>query len=201
MQHVLDVAARAFAERGFHDVSMDEIAAAAGVSKPVVYSHFESKDGLYEAVLLHAGDELAERVRGGATAADAPEERLWGGILAFVETVEEHPDWWLLTRRAAVAGEPFVGMARRVGDEITELISGLFVEGAELAGVSGGAVVIEPLAQAFHGACAALADWWISHPEVPAGTVAITLMNMMWMGFGDLVEANVWLPPEAREDS
>ena len=58
---------------------------------------------------------------------------------------------------------------------------------------------MEPLAQAFVGACAAIADWWLAHADVPKGTVALTLMNMMWMGFGDLVQADVWLPPEARE--
>jgi AcrR family transcriptional regulator len=199
MRQVLDVAAKAFAERGFHSVSMDEIAAAAGVSKPVVYTHFESKDGLYEAVLLRASDELAERVRASAAAATTPEARMWAGILAFVETVEEHPEWWLLTRQAAVAGEPFADMARRVGDESGALIAGLFTENAEVAGVGGAEVVIEPLARAFVAACAAIADWWIAHPDVPSGTVALSLMNMMWMGFGDLVEANVWLPPEARE--
>jgi AcrR family transcriptional regulator len=199
MQHVLDVAARAFAERGFHMVSMDDIAAAAGVSKPVVYTHFESKDGLYEAVLERSSGELAERLRASVAAAATPEERMWAGILAFVDTVEEHPEWWLLARQAAIAGEPFAGMARRVSDEMGAVIAGLFTDAAEQAGIGGGVAAIEPLARAFVGACGAIADWWIAHPEVPAGTVAITLMNMLWMGFGDLVDTNLWLPPEARE--
>ncbi len=60
-------------------------------------------------------------------------------------------------------------------------------------------MVVEPLARAFVGACGATADWWLGHPEVPSGTVALTLMNMMWMGFGDLVDAHLWLPPEAMD--
>src|SRR5947207_415766 len=87
MRHVLDVAGREFAERGFHEVSMDDVAAAAGVSKPVVYTHFESKDGLYEAVLAHAADEFTARVRAGVVPQETPEERMWAGILAFVDAV------------------------------------------------------------------------------------------------------------------
>jgi len=169
MRRVLEVAGRVFAEQGFHDVSMDDVATAAGVSKPVVYTHFESKDGLYEAVVLHATDEFATRMRESVVPAESAEERMWNGIVAFADAVEEHPEWWLLIRQAA-----------------------------NLVGLGGAESTIEPLAHACVGACAAMADWWIAHPEVPKGTVAITLMNMMWMGFGDLVEANVWIPLEAR---
>jgi AcrR family transcriptional regulator len=200
MRHVLDIAGRAFAERGFHEVSMDDIAKAAGVSKPVVYTHFESKDGLYEAVLRNAADDFAARVRAGVGAKQAPEERMWAGILAFLDAVEEHPEWWLLTRQASVsADEVAVGLARRAQDASSELIGALIAEDASHTGMATPAETTEPLARAFVGACSAIADWWIAHPEVPKGTVAMTLMNMMWMGFGDLLEANVWLPPDARE--
>jgi AcrR family transcriptional regulator len=199
MRHVLEVAARTFAAQGFHDASMDEIARAAGVSKPVVYTHFASKDGLYEAVLLHASREFAERVRSGVAPEQTPESRMWAGVLAFVDAVEEHPEWWVLTRQAALAGDPFATFARRVNEATSELIAGLLTETAALAGVVGAAATIEVLAHAFVGGCAATADWWITHPETPKGTVAITLMNMMWMGFGDLAEAKIWLPPEARQ--
>src|SRR4029079_6353945 len=97
---VLEVAGRAFASEGFHAVSMDDVADAAGVSKPVVYSHFGSKDGLYEAVGVHAVEAFTERVRAGVAPADTPEQRMWAGILVFVDAVEEHPEWWLITRQA-----------------------------------------------------------------------------------------------------
>src|SRR5437588_9017179 len=92
MHHVLEVAGRVFAEQGFYDVSMDDIAAAAGVSKPVIYTHFESKDGLYEAAVLHASEEFAARMRSTVTPAQSAENRMWVGILAFVDAVEEHPE-------------------------------------------------------------------------------------------------------------
>ena len=124
---------------------------------------------------------------------------MWAGIQAFVDAVEAHPEWWLLTRQAALLADPeLAALAQRVADSNREMIAALFADTADLAGLGGAEDTIELLAAACVGACAALADWWTAHPDVPKGTVAITLMNMLWMGFGDLVEANLWIPPEAR---
>ena len=57
-QQLLDVARDVFAERGFHATSMDEIAEAAGVTKPVLYQHFPSKRALYVELLTDTGDQL-----------------------------------------------------------------------------------------------------------------------------------------------
>jgi AcrR family transcriptional regulator len=57
---ILRASAQAFAERGFADTSMDDVAAAAGITRLIVYRHFDSKDALYAAVLQHVRDRLAE---------------------------------------------------------------------------------------------------------------------------------------------
>ena len=57
---ILAAAAAAFAERGFAETSMDDVAAAAGITRLIVYRHFDSKERLYEAVLQHVRDRLAE---------------------------------------------------------------------------------------------------------------------------------------------
>src|SRR5213080_3115010 len=61
-RQMLEVAGRVFAARGFHDASMDEIAQGAGISKPMVYSYFGSKEGLYFAYIELAGQRLLERM-------------------------------------------------------------------------------------------------------------------------------------------
>ena len=53
----------------------------------------------------------------------------------------------------------------------------------------------EALAAALVGAGESLADWWLDHPEESAGAIAARLMNLVWMGFGNLVEGQVWRPP------
>lgn len=60
---ILAAAARAFATGGYADTSMDDIAAEAGVTRLIIYRHFDSKQGLYEAVLDHTRDHLAEALR------------------------------------------------------------------------------------------------------------------------------------------
>jgi len=59
---ILAAAAEAFAERGFGDTAMDDVAAAAGITRLIVYRHFESKEALYAAVLQHVRDRLAEEL-------------------------------------------------------------------------------------------------------------------------------------------
>jgi AcrR family transcriptional regulator len=196
VEQILDAAVSVFAERGFHAASMDEIAARAGVSKPILYTHFESKDGLYEAILQRSAQLMTDRIGASAQAVGAPDERVWAGILAFLDIVEEHRDWWIASQQAVIAGEPFASAGAKVNAAMVTLIEDLAVRTASESGIGGDALAsLEPLAHAFAGACERIAFWWVGHPEVPKGTVAIQLMNMLWMGFGNLLETKLWLPP------
>jgi len=81
---MLEMAGRIFAARGFHDASMDEIAEAAGVSKPMLYSYFGSKDGLYFAYVNAAYRELIAAIdEAVALAGSDPEEQLRLGTVAY----------------------------------------------------------------------------------------------------------------------
>src|SRR6266566_3286502 len=122
---ILEVAVEAFAARGYDGASVGEIAAAAGVTKPVLYDHFASKRALYVALMESIRDELTAR---GAAAmqADAPlEARIRTAIEAFFAYVEERP---AAARVLLVAprGEPeLVEPARRVQEEATSALSAL----------------------------------------------------------------------------
>jgi len=96
---MLDVAGRVFAERGFHEASMDEIAEGAGISKPMIYSYFGSKDGLYFAYIELAGQRLLTRMDEAAASVDDsravdPEARLLATSLAFFAHVDENREEW-----------------------------------------------------------------------------------------------------------
>ena len=71
-QQILDVAGAIFARAGYHSASMDEIADAAGVSKPMLYAYFSSKEGLYLAYIKRAGGQLLERLVSARARDDAP---------------------------------------------------------------------------------------------------------------------------------
>ena len=177
--------------------AIDDAADHLGLSKDALLSRAEILR--YSTTL--AMNKLIERMRAAVLPEQSAEERMWSGIQAFLDAVEEHPEWWLLTRQAALLSEDELShLAQEVHESISDTIAMLFTDTANLMGVGGAATTFEPLSRAFVGACAAVAEWWIAHPEVPKGTVAISLMNMLWMGFGDLVEANLWLPGAIAED-
>ena len=101
-RQLLQVAEEVIAERGFQAASMDEIAVRAGVTKPVLYDHFGSKDGLLAAVIARAGGQLREAVQRAVTDAEGPEEELARGVHAYFEFIEEHaPTWSSLLGEAA----------------------------------------------------------------------------------------------------
>jgi AcrR family transcriptional regulator len=94
---VLDAALRVFVERGYRGTSMDEIARAAGVTKPVVYECYPSKEELFGALLEREEARLLEGVAGALPAQpsfDDVEGLLAGGLKAFLAAAAENPDSW-----------------------------------------------------------------------------------------------------------
>src|SRR3954471_17010778 len=83
-REMLAVARRAFARHGFGEASMDDIAEAAGISKPMLYNYFESKGGLFYACVREEAGRLFDVVRSAAAAPDLPpDERLCRGFVAL----------------------------------------------------------------------------------------------------------------------
>lgn len=80
------------ARKGYHDTTMTDIAEAAGVTKPVLYQHFESKRDLYRTVLEDIGTRLQSAVIEAASAAETPRLRAEAGMRAYAKFVEEDED-------------------------------------------------------------------------------------------------------------
>jgi AcrR family transcriptional regulator len=195
-QQMLEVAERAFAERGFHAASVDAIAEGAGISKPMVYAYFGSKEGLYRACMAQARERLFEALRRGADAGAAPDEQLWLGLLGFFTFVQEESDSWAVLLGDVTAGTgPFAQEGAEVRREIAGLIGDLLGRAARAEGLDEAAMgMLQPLARALMGAGEALAVWWTEHPEEPAERVALVLMNFAWNGLGELVRGRRWTP-------
>lgn len=197
---MLDCAIQVFARDGYEAAAMDEIAEAAGISKPMIYAYFGSKSELYVAALRHSGDQLRAAIGAAVEPHDPVESRLWLGILALLDAVEAHPEWWRMSREAVMRGGEPAQIAHRVQEEMMGLVGGEFAEAATASGVGGTALsALDMLGNSFVGSCEAACRWWLEHPEVPKGTVALQLMNLVWMGLGDLLEGELWVPEEARE--
>ncbi len=174
-RQMLEVAGRSFAARGFHAVSMDEIAEQAGISKPMLYHYFGSKEGLYVAYVRQQGNALLAGMRDAADPGASPTDRLWGGTLAFLGYVDEHrPGWALLYREAASQGGPLAVEVAQLRARIAAIVQRLFlsVGAADADGTS------EALAHAFVGAGESVANWWLEHPDESREQVARMLVRL-----------------------
>jgi len=193
---LLAIAYEEFARNGYDDVSMAAIAKRAGVSKPIIYSHFGSKDGLYAACADHLVEPMLERVEVAARASETADGQLWAGILAQLEFIDENRSEWRVFVRDAAArgGTPGITLAqgrRRVIALLSDLV--------ESASRAAGAPSLpeserDAFAHALQGAVEQVANWWEEHPGETALAVAMRVMNFAWVGFGGMAEGRFWAP-------
>ncbi len=192
---MLDVAGRVFAARGFHEASLQEIARDAGISKPMIYSYFGSKEGLYFAYIELAGRRLLTRMAKAADRVDNAgvidaQARLLATSRAFFAHVDENrEEWSVLFGELAGRGAPFSREVAAVRKDITNRTAALFELVLRRAGTApekvGGA---EALAYAFVGAGESLANWWLEHPEESTDAMANRLIEFAWSGLEHLLE-------------
>jgi AcrR family transcriptional regulator len=179
---VLDAAEEIFAARGLAGASMAEIAARAGVTKPVLYDHFGSKDGLLAAVIRRAGDELRAAVQEAVTGADSPADALARGLRTYFEFLDRQAMSWpaLLSE---VGGSP-AGLAalESVRREQADYIAALIAD--ELPKRRRNAADV--YAQVVIGACERLASLRADDPGLDAATATARLMDVFWRGFSGL---------------
>lgn len=161
-QLILDEADRTFAERGYHASSMEDIAAGAGVTKPVVYAYFGSKDGLYLAALERAGERLAGLLAGAGEGL-APAVRVDAATRAFVAFVREQGPAWVLALGSA-EGPVAAAVAEHRG-RITRLVAQALVVVGEDRGAAVSPALADAGARAVVGAAEALAAWAVEGPE------------------------------------
>lgn len=201
---ILEHAITVFGTRGYHNVSMDDIAEQAGISKALVYQHFESKDDLYMAVMNSFMRELGEKVLPAWGQDLPPSERFWRGFVAFFDFIEENKQaWGVLYRDAVEIDDDIVKGIHQLNNEMATHIAAVFE--AELAERDVNPLLRQYALVAGHavvGACHALADYWLEHPEETRLRMASTAMAVLWQGFDQLIErGQPWLPtPEMMKD-
>jgi AcrR family transcriptional regulator len=176
---ILDVAGRVFAARGYHAASMDEIAAHADVTKPLIYAYFGSKESLYVAYIERAGQELLARLRA-ATVPTAPAtERLHAGVLEFLHFVDERRDGWqVLYSEAAARGGPLAKEVASLREAVAKMIKRLLMHSTSREASAETAAALDGVSHAFVGAGESLANWWLTHPELPAERAAELLIAL-----------------------
>ncbi|MCP3103390.1 TetR/AcrR family transcriptional regulator [Myxococcus sp. K15C18031901] len=105
-----DAALRLFAEKGVTQLTVKELADAAGVARGTVYNHFESVDSLFQQVATRLADEMHERVTASFEQTADPAQRLANGIRFFVRRAHEEPHWGRFLVRFAVSTPTLQGL-------------------------------------------------------------------------------------------
>jgi AcrR family transcriptional regulator len=196
---MLAAARRAFEERGYRDASMDDIAAAAGITKPMLYAYFGSKQGLYEACLEQVTGELIEVLEaGGRRGTD--DVAFWHGLLALFDWVEANERAWAFLYLDDRGGPPGLAPVRARSRAVVAAASArLFAQSSLRDGISPDVAARgEGVAYALFSAVGGAIEWWLEHRDEPKEMHALRLMNLLWQGLGDLQQGRLWFPPPER---
>nr|WP_290056681.1 TetR/AcrR family transcriptional regulator [Amycolatopsis sp. MEP2-6] len=185
---ILAAAGDVFASAGYDAAGMREVAAAAGISTPVLYDHFPAKAELYAALLESEVDGLLAGW-GALPPSDDPEVLLRGRVSAIFAWIESHERGWRMIF-AETPSDPAVASVHRQGQaRATANLAGLF-HGVplDLTARIPRPLADEVLAEACKSALNAIATWWWRHREVPREEVVALTADLLWRGLAALTE-------------
>ncbi|GAA1628128.1 TetR/AcrR family transcriptional regulator [Kribbella alba] len=186
-REILDAAERIFGDRGYQGTSMDDIAAQVGVSKPLIYQYYGSKDGLFLACLSRLRAQLLDAVSDAVlTAADA-EQAMYAGFVAWFEFLDEHPRAWsVIVDEGMLAAGPAAQAADEVRADFVELIATM-VRLNLPPNRETDEEEIQIVAQSISGATERLAIWRSRNDNAPSpAKIAETLQRILWQGLHTL---------------
>jgi AcrR family transcriptional regulator len=179
---LIDVGRSVFAERGFEAASVEEIAARARITKPVIYEHFNGKEGLYAVVVDREVQSLIQHITQ-ALVADNPRALLEQAALAFLTYIEEEPEGFRILVRDSPVTSSTGTLASVIGDIATQveyILRGEFEQ-------RGFDIKLSPLySQALVGMVALVGQWWLDAGEPKKDVVAAHLVNLAWNGLREL---------------
>ena len=181
-EQLLDVSRRLFAEKGFELTSVEEIAARAEVSKPVVYEHFGGKEGLYAVVVDREVRSLLDRLTTALTAGH-PRELLEQAALALLEYIEQETDGFRVLVRESPMGSA-TGNFSSVLNDVAHQVEYILAREFKSRGYDG--KLAELYSQALVGMVALTGRWWLDVRKPRKETVAAHLVNIAWNGLSHL---------------
>ncbi|GAA2605075.1 TetR/AcrR family transcriptional regulator [Actinomadura fulvescens] len=193
-EQLLTIGRTLFAERGLDGTSVEEIAAAAGVSKPVVYEHFGGKEGLYAVVVDREFERLLALVTDALNSAVHYRGKLEKAALALLEYIEENPDGFRIIVRDSHGGTgtgSFASLLSEIAGEVE------YVMAQELDRHDYDEKFAPMYAQMLVGMVALTGQWWLDARKPKREEVAAHMVNLAWNGLSGL-EPRPSLDPRRR---
>lgn len=182
-RQILQAAHAEFAQRGFQAVTMDDIAARVGVTKPLLYAYFRNKEHLYIACMRPSGDALLAAVARAIGSGEDPVRALRAGVHAVLAFLDADRDAWrvLFDESLPTGGE----IAAQVGDyrrRLCELVVSRLADGLPEPRSQRAVAEITALSHAVLGACEAIAGWWLSGGGIATDEAAELLISTLEPG-------------------
>jgi AcrR family transcriptional regulator len=172
---ILDAASRLFGARGYDGARLDDIAAAAGVTKPILYRHFDGKQALYLALLERHRDDLG-RFAGAIPDRGSIDQRLRAVLEVWFAYVETHTYAWRMLFRDTGGGPEVQAFRLQVHARARAVL-------VEIIRSTGKAPIprheLEPLAELLSMGMASLVLWWLENPDANREAI-IDAMVRVW---------------------
>ena len=196
-EQLIVVAKALFAEKGFEGTSVEEIAARADVSKPVVYEHFGGKEGLYAVIVDREVEALLGALSGALASRAHPRQLVERAALALLGYIEESPDGFRILVRdspVAQAGGTFSSLLGDVAAQVEVLLGDQFSR-------RGLNPLVAPFyAQMLVGQVALAGQHWAEVREPAKNVIAAHLVNLAWNGLSALERSPEMTSPSTSDD-
>jgi AcrR family transcriptional regulator len=182
-ERIVDSALEAFATGGYSATSMGSIAERAGITRAVLYDHFDSKQSLYLALLEERNTAFLGHVAARISGSGGPRERMRETIDTVFSFAEQQPASWRLLFGGDVSGEGEPARARgQVHAQLVSAVATLLASDAQEAGIDTSALeaIVEMLIAALRGAV----EWRERNPLVGRDEVVDAAMELLWSGLG-----------------
>lgn len=175
---MLDAAVQMFSVNGYHETSMDSIAAAACISKPMLYLYYGSKEELFSACLDRELSRFIENVRADIEFRQSPKELLRNTIQSFLHYVDTNRASWIVMYTQATSSQVFTHTVRAGRERIIELVGRLLRAGTRNPEPN---TDFELMAIALVGAGEAIATR-ISTGDIDVDEAVELMINLFWRG-------------------
>ena len=182
-EQLLEISRELFAERGFEGTSVEEIAARAGVSKPVVYEHFGGKEGLYAVVVDREIQSLLGSITGALTSEGGSRALLEQAAMALLDYIETSTDGFRILVRDSPPGQSTGSFASLISDIASQVEH---ILAAEFKRRKLDPKTAPLYAQMLVGMVALTGQWWLDSRKMKKADVAAHLVNLAWNGLKGL---------------
>jgi AcrR family transcriptional regulator len=170
-QQIIAVAVDEFATRGYTGASMVDIAAKAGISKPLIYQYFGSKDGLYLASLHQVAGDLVQRLELAELSVDDTVASRIYALQAIFEALEPQRSAWQLLYDSSKPAEGPIADAARDYQARTQALAASGSKSFLAARDDHDPLDTEVLTAVWMGVVNTVVTWWLAHPEVSAAAM------------------------------